>query len=66
MAALLGGQVDVAWVRLGAPDQRGLGLPHGRHRPGLWWAYYELGWGGWWFWDPVENASFMPHWPAPR
>jgi cytochrome c-type biogenesis protein CcmF len=25
-----------------------------------WWAYYELGWGGWWFWDPVENASFMP------
>lgn len=27
---------------------------------GSWWAYYELGWGGWWFWDPVENASFMP------
>ncbi|WVM94379.1 cytochrome c biogenesis protein CcsA [Halopseudomonas pachastrellae] len=42
---------------------------------GSWWAYYELGWGGWWFWDPVENASFMPwlvgtalftRWRSPR
>ena len=39
----------VAWVFLTA----GITL-------GSWWAYYELGWGGWWFWDPVENASFMP------
>ena len=38
---------------------------HGRLTLGItlgsWWAYYELGWGGWWFWDPVENASFMPY-----
>ncbi|OYW92148.1 MAG: heme lyase NrfEFG subunit NrfE, partial [Pseudomonadales bacterium 32-61-5] len=51
IAALLGGRLDAAWARafLGA----GIAL-------GSWWAYYELGWGGWWFWDPVENASFMP------
>jgi len=61
MAALLGGQLDVAWVRWARPWTNvawafltvGIAL-------GSWWAYYELGWGGWWFWDPVENASFMP------
>jgi len=40
-------------------------LPHRRHRAGSWWAYYELGWGGWVFWDPVENASFMRGSSAP-
>ena len=43
-----------------AVDARRLDLPHLRHRLGSWWAYYELGWGGWWFWDPVENASLLP------
>ena len=40
-----------------AVDDRGLGIPHLGIALGSWWAYYELGWGGWWFWDPVENAS---------
>jgi len=61
VAALLGGQVDRNWVRWSRPWTHvawafltlGIAL-------GSWWAYYELGWGGWWFWDPVENASFMP------
>ncbi len=44
-----------------ASFDRHLGLPDGgQHAPGSWWAYNELGWGGWWFWDPVENASFIP------
>ncbi len=61
LAALLGGKLDTAWARWSRPWTTvawcfltvGIGL-------GSWWAYYELGWGGWWFWDPVENASFMP------
>jgi len=61
VAALLGGQVNREWVRWSRPWTHvawsfltiGIAL-------GSWWAYYELGWGGWWFWDPVENASFMP------
>lgn len=61
IAALLSGQVDSAWARWSRPWTNfawlfltlGIAL-------GSWWAYYELGWGGWWFWDPVENASFMP------
>ncbi|MFA6310477.1 MAG: heme lyase CcmF/NrfE family subunit [Sterolibacterium sp.] len=61
IAALLSGQLDAAWARWSRPWTvaawifltLGVGL-------GSWWAYYELGWGGWWFWDPVENASFMP------
>ena len=61
IAALLDGRVDVRWQRWTRPWTNvawgfltlGIGL-------GSWWAYYELGWGGWWFWDPVENASFMP------
>ena len=61
VAALLEGRVDPAWARWVRPWTlaawifltAGIGL-------GSWWAYYELGWGGWWFWDPVENASFMP------
>jgi cytochrome c-type biogenesis protein CcmF len=61
IAALLGGKMDAQWVRWSRPWTNvawafltlGIGL-------GSWWAYYELGWGGWWFWDPVENASFMP------
>ena len=61
IAALLGGELDVRWVRWARPWTNvawafltlGIAL-------GSWWAYYELGWGGWWFWDPVENASFMP------
>ncbi len=61
IAALLGGQLDAAWARWCRPWTNvawafltvGIAL-------GSWWAYYELGWGGWWFWDPVENASFMP------
>jgi cytochrome c-type biogenesis protein CcmF len=61
VAALLGKQVDRDWVRWSRPWTHvawafltlGIAL-------GSWWAYYELGWGGWWFWDPVENASFMP------
>jgi len=61
VAALLGGRLDAAWTRWTRPWTTiawvfltaGIAL-------GSWWAYNELGWGGWWFWDPVENASFMP------
>jgi len=61
VAALLGGQLDAVWARWSRPWTTvawlfltiGIAL-------GSWWAYYELGWGGWWFWDPVENASFLP------
>jgi cytochrome c-type biogenesis protein CcmF len=61
IAALLGGKLDAAWARWSRPWTTvawvfltiGIAL-------GSWWAYYELGWGGWWFWDPVENASLMP------
>ena len=61
IAALLDGRVDTRWLRWTRPWTNiawafltlGIAL-------GSWWAYYELGWGGWWFWDPVENASFMP------
>jgi cytochrome c-type biogenesis protein CcmF len=61
VAALLDGRIDAAWARwvrpwtLAAWASLTLGIAMGS-----WWAYYELGWGGWWFWDPVENASFMP------
>ncbi len=61
VAALLEGRVDPAWARwvrpwtLAAWCSLTLGVAMGS-----WWAYYELGWGGWWFWDPVENASLMP------
>lgn len=61
IAALLSGKLDATWARWSRPWTIvawvfltiGIML-------GSWWAYYELGWGGWWFWDPVENASFMP------
>ena len=61
IAALIDGKVDAQWVRWSRPWTNvawgfltiGIAL-------GSFWAYYELGWGGWWFWDPVENASFMP------
>jgi len=61
VAALIGGRLDMAWAKWMRPWTNiawvfltiGIAL-------GSWWAYYELGWGGWWFWDPVENASFMP------
>jgi cytochrome c-type biogenesis protein CcmF len=61
VAALIEGRGDARWVRWARPWTLvawafltfGIAL-------GSWWAYYELGWGGWWFWDPVENASFMP------
>ena len=61
IAALMQGRLDAAWARWSRPWTTvawtfltlGIAL-------GSWWAYYELGWGGWWFWDPVENASFMP------
>jgi cytochrome c-type biogenesis protein CcmF len=61
IAALLSGQVDSAWARWSRPwtNVAWLFLTLGIAL-GSWWAYYELGWGGWWFWDPVENASFMP------
>jgi len=55
VASLLGKQVSREWVRWSAWSFLTLGIALGS-----WWAYYELGWGGWWFWDPVENASFMP------
>ena len=61
IAALIGGKLDATWARLSRPWTTvawmflTLGI-----MLGSWWAYYELGWGGWWFWDPVENASFMP------
>jgi len=61
IAALLTGRLDAAWARWTRPWTNaawafltiGIAL-------GSWWSYYELGWGGWWFWDPVENVSFMP------
>ena len=61
IAALIGGRLDATWARWSRPWTTvawmfltcGIAL-------GSYWAYYELGWGGWWFWDPVENASFMP------
>jgi cytochrome c-type biogenesis protein CcmF len=61
LAALISGKLDSTWARWSRPWTLaawsfltvGISL-------GSWWAYYELGWGGWWFWDPVENASFMP------
>lgn len=61
IAALLGGQFDSAWSRWVRPwvNTAWVFLTIGITL-GSWWAYYELGWGGWWFWDPVENASFMP------
>jgi cytochrome c-type biogenesis protein CcmF len=61
IAALISGQVDSAWARWSRPwtNVAWLFLTVGIAL-GSWWAYYELGWGGWWFWDPVENASFMP------
>ncbi len=61
LAGLMGGRLDSAWSRWSRPWALAawsfltLGIALGS-----WWAYYELGWGGWWFWDPVENASFMP------
>ncbi len=60
-AALIEGRTDVAWTRWARPWTLGawLCLTIGIAL-GSWWAYYELGWGGYWFWDPVENASFMP------
>ena len=61
IAALIGGQFDSAWARWARPwiNSAWMFLTIGICL-GSWWAYYELGWGGWWFWDPVENASFMP------
>ena len=61
VAAMLGGRLDAAWARWSRPwtNLAWLCLTIGITL-GSWWAYYELGWGGWWFWDPVENASFMP------
>ena len=61
VAALIGGQLDATWARWSRPWTTAawcfltVGIALGSA-----WAYYELGWGGWWFWDPVENASFMP------
>jgi cytochrome c-type biogenesis protein CcmF len=61
IAALMGGQLDAAWARWSRPwtSVAWMFLTLGIFM-GSFWAYYELGWGGWWFWDPVENASFMP------
>jgi cytochrome c-type biogenesis protein CcmF len=61
MAALIEGRVDAAWARWLRPWVLAawVALTFGIAL-GSWWAYYTLGWGGWWFWDPVENASFMP------
>lgn len=61
IAALLGGKMDATWARWSRPwtTVAWVFLTTGVML-GSWWAYYELGWGGWWFWDPVENASFMP------
>ncbi|MEE2653475.1 MAG: cytochrome c biogenesis protein CcsA, partial [Pseudomonadota bacterium] len=61
IAALLSGRMDASWARWSRPwtNIAWLFLTIGITL-GSWWAYYELGWGGWWFWDPVENASFMP------
>lgn len=61
IAALIEGKIDAAWARWVRPWTliAWMFLTAGISM-GSWWAYYELGWGGWWFWDPVENASFMP------
>ncbi|MAY25994.1 MAG: c-type cytochrome biogenesis protein CcmF [Polycyclovorans sp.] len=61
IAALVTGRLDAAWARWTRPwtTSAWLFLTMGIAL-GSWWAYHELGWGGWWFWDPVENASFMP------
>ncbi len=61
IAALLEGRIDAAWARWTRPwtTAAWLFLTLGISL-GSWWAYYELGWGGWWFWDPVENASLLP------
>ena len=61
IASLMSGRLDTAWARWSRPwtTAAWLFLTIGIAL-GSWWAYYELGWGGWWFWDPVENASFMP------
>lgn len=60
-AALIEGRIDTAWARWVRPWTLAawISLTAGIAL-GSWWAYYELGWGGWWFWDPVENVSFMP------
>ncbi|MDF0536021.1 heme lyase NrfEFG subunit NrfE [Shewanella yunxiaonensis] len=61
IAALLSGRLDSAWARWTRPWTMAAWIfLTGGIALGSWWAYYELGWGGWWFWDPVENASFMP------
>jgi cytochrome c-type biogenesis protein CcmF len=61
VAALLEGKLDETWARWTRPwTTVAWMLLTGGIALGSWWAYYELGWGGWWFWDPVENASFMP------
>jgi len=60
-AALIEGRIDPAWARWVRPWTLGAWMfLTGGIAMGSYWAYYELGWGGWWFWDPVENASFMP------
>ncbi|WP_028117136.1 heme lyase CcmF/NrfE family subunit [Ferrimonas senticii] len=61
IAALLSGRLDSAWARWSRPwTLTAWACLTAGNALGSWWAYYELGWGGWWFWDPVENASFMP------
>lgn len=61
MAALWAGRLDAVWTRWSRPwTLAAWGFLTVGIAIGSWWAYYELGWGGWWFWDPVENASFMP------
>ena len=61
VAALLGGELEQAWVRWARPwTNVAWAFLSAGIVAGSWWAYAELGWGGWWFWDPVENASFMP------
>ncbi|WP_017445162.1 heme lyase CcmF/NrfE family subunit [Gayadomonas joobiniege] len=61
IAALLAGKLDSTWARWSRPwTLAAWGFLTAGITLGSWWAYYELGWGGWWFWDPVENASFMP------
>src|SRR5207302_11301156 len=61
VAALVEGRVDAAWARWARPwALSAWSLLTVGITLGAFWAYYELGWGGWWFWDPVENASFMP------
>ncbi|HHW4683597.1 MAG TPA: heme lyase CcmF/NrfE family subunit, partial [Xylella sp.] len=61
VAVLLEGRMDPTWLRWSRPwTQVAWALLTLGIALGSWWAYYELGWGGWWFWDPVENASFMP------